>query len=142
MRGSGAAVAPVAGGLPPIGRGQAAAPKSPSSPAASRSSWQPTSRRLTNSCSASRLVRGIGQGRNGPARRGAPLNARAWTPRELRHSFVSLLSDSAIPVEEISRLVGHKSTVVTELVYREQIRPVVQSGAEAMDQIFGADDGA
>jgi len=69
-------------------------------------------------------------------------NAQAWTPRELRHSFVSLLSDSGIPVEEISRLVGHKSTVVTELVYRKQIRPVVQSGAEAMDHIFGDGDGA
>ena len=65
------------------------------------------------------------------------LTATEWTPRELRHSFVSLLSDSGIPVEEISRLVGHKSTVVTELVYRKQIRPVLQSGARAMDQIFG-----
>jgi site-specific recombinase XerD len=42
------------------------------------------------------------------------LNAGEWTPRELRHSFVSLLSDNGIPIEEISRLVGHKSTVVTE----------------------------
>ncbi len=39
--------------------------------------------------------------------------------------------------EEISRLIGHKSTTVTELVYRKQIRPVVQSGADAMDRIFG-----
>ena len=40
-----------------------------------------------------------------------------WTPRELRHSFVSLLSDSGIPIEEISRLVvGHSSTTVTEQV--------------------------
>ena len=59
-----------------------------------------------------------------------------WTPRELRHSFVSLLSDSGVPLEEISRLVGHSSTAVTELVYRKQIRPVVQSGAIAMNQIF------
>lgn len=50
-----------------------------------------------------------------------------WTPRELRHSFVSLLSDHGLPLEEISRLVGHSSTAVTELVYRKQIRPVVQS---------------
>jgi integrase len=46
--------------------------------------------------------------------------------RELRHSFVSLLSDSDTPIEEISRLIGHKSTTVTELVYRKQIRPAVQ----------------
>jgi integrase len=60
-----------------------------------------------------------------------------WTPRELRHSFVSLLSDNGVPLEEISRLVGHSSTTVTELVYRKQIRPVVQTGAAAMDDIFG-----
>ncbi|MCI2239539.1 site-specific integrase [Paenibacillus sp. TRM 82003] len=59
-----------------------------------------------------------------------------WTPRELRHSFVSLLSDSGVPLEEISRLVGHSGTAVTELVYRKQIRPALQSGAVVMDRIF------
>ncbi len=39
-----------------------------------------------------------------------------WTPRELRHSFVSLLSDRDVPLEEISRLVGHSGTAVTEEV--------------------------
>ena len=63
-----------------------------------------------------------------------------WTPRELRHSFVSLLSDNNVPLERISLLVGHKSTVVTELIYRQQIRPVLQDGAEVMDSIFS--DGA
>lgn len=62
-----------------------------------------------------------------------------WTPREMRHSFVSLLSDRGIPLEEISRLVGHSSTAVTEAVYRKQIRPVIQTGAVAMDGIFQAD---
>ncbi len=28
----------------------------------------------------------------------------AWTPGELRHSFVSILSDRRVPIEEISRL--------------------------------------
>jgi integrase len=65
------------------------------------------------------------------------LNPAEWTPRELRHSFVSLLSDSGIPIEEISRLVGHSSTTVTEQVYRHQIRPVIQDGATAMDRLFG-----
>ena len=51
---------------------------------------------------------------------------------------VSLLLDSGIPLEEISLLVGHKSTAVTELVYRKQMRPVLQTGAAAMDRIFGA----
>ncbi len=59
-----------------------------------------------------------------------------WTPRELRHSFVSLLSDAGLRLEDISRLVGHSGTTVTELVYRQQIRPVVERGAEIMDVIF------
>jgi len=50
---------------------------------------------------------------------------------------VSLLSDSGVPLEEISRLVGHSGTSVTELVYRHQIRPVIQTGATAMDALFG-----
>jgi hypothetical protein len=41
-----------------------------------------------------------------------------------------------VPIEEISRLVGHRSTLVTETVYRKQLRPIIQSGATAMDQIF------
>lgn len=66
----------------------------------------------------------------------AGLDPAAWTPRELRHSFVSLLSDDGVPVERIARLVGHSSTTTTEVVYRHQIRPVVQGGAEVMDRLF------
>ncbi|MBV9161978.1 MAG: site-specific integrase [Pseudonocardiales bacterium] len=66
----------------------------------------------------------------------AGLVAKDWTPRELRHSFVSLLSDGGMPIEQISRLVGHSGTSVTELVYRKQIRPVVEDGAVAMDRLL------
>src|SRR4051812_27243607 len=69
-------------------------------------------------------------------RRAPGIDADAWTPRELRHSFVSLLSDSGVPIEEISRLVGHRSTLVTETVYRKQLRPIIQSGATVMDRLF------
>jgi integrase len=65
-----------------------------------------------------------------------------WSPRELRHSFVSILSDKGVPLEEISRLVGHSSTAVTETVYRKQIRPVIQTGATVMDEVFGKDEAA
>jgi hypothetical protein len=44
-----------------------------------------------------------------------------------------------VPIEEISRLEGHKSTLVTEVVYRKQLRPIMQSGAVAMDRLFGSD---
>ncbi|MGW5154783.1 site-specific integrase [Nonomuraea wenchangensis] len=67
----------------------------------------------------------------------AGLDPKDWTPREMRHSFVSLLSDSGMPIEAISRLVGHRNTTVTETVYRKQLRPVILDDAEAMDQIFG-----
>src|SRR4029453_4790469 len=45
-------------------------------------------------------------------------------------------SDAGIPVEEISHLAGHRGTSVTELVYRHQLRPVIQTGARVMDQLF------
>ncbi|MGH3860397.1 site-specific integrase [Actinokineospora sp.] len=66
----------------------------------------------------------------------AGLKAADWTPRELRHSFVSLLSDGGVPIEKISLLVGHSGTSVTEQVYRHQIRPVLQDGAATIDRLF------
>jgi integrase len=66
----------------------------------------------------------------------AGLDPADWTPRELRHSFVSLMSDAGVPVEKIARLVGHSGTTTTETVYRKQIRPVVTGGAQVMDSLF------
>lgn len=66
----------------------------------------------------------------------AGLQPQEWTPREMRHSFVSLLSDSGVALEDIARLVGHSGTTVTETVYRQQIRPVLEGGASAMDHLF------
>jgi integrase len=71
----------------------------------------------------------------------AGLDARAWTPRELRHSFVSLLSQSGVRIETIADLVGHTSTRVTELVYRHQLQPVLLDGAGAMDALFDVPSG-
>jgi integrase len=64
------------------------------------------------------------------------LDPMDWTPREMRHSFVSLLSDNGTTLDEVSQLVGHSSTQVTELVYRFQLRPVLQHGAVKMNDIF------
>jgi integrase len=88
-------------------------------------------------------------------RTGSPLNAanvrrsfrfitkragigEAWTPRELRHSFVSIMSDYGVPIETIADLVGHQGTGVTEKVYRHQLKPVITKGAETMNVIFGS----
>jgi integrase len=63
---------------------------------------------------------------------------RDWAPRDLRHTFVSLLSDDGMAIEKIARLVGHVSSHVTETVYRQELRPVLQQGAEVMDRLFGS----
>jgi integrase len=59
-----------------------------------------------------------------------------WTPRDLRHTFVSLMSADGVPIEEIARLAGHNQTATTELVYRHELRPVIITGAEVMDRIL------
>jgi integrase len=59
-----------------------------------------------------------------------------WTPRELRHTFVSLLSANDVNLEDIARLVGHSGTSVTERVYRHEIRSSLTQGAELMDHLF------
>jgi hypothetical protein len=55
----------------------------------------------------------------------AGLNGAEWTPREMRHSFVSLLSDSGVPIENIARLVGHAggSRCVLAVRMRQALRP-------------------
>jgi integrase len=70
----------------------------------------------------------------------ADLNPADWTPRELRHSFVSLLSASGVRIEDIARLVGHSAAGVTERVYRHQLHAVLDEGTTVMDDIFPVDD--
>jgi integrase len=65
----------------------------------------------------------------------AGLGAR-WVPKELRTSFVSMMSYQGVPVEEIARLAGHASSRTTEVIYRRELRPVITTGADVMDQIF------
>jgi site-specific recombinase XerD len=59
-----------------------------------------------------------------------------WSPRELRHSFVSIMSDQGVRIETIADLVGHNGPTTTGRVYRHQIRPVITQGAATMDSIF------
>ena len=60
----------------------------------------------------------------------------AWTPRELRHSVVSILSAHNVRLEDISDLVGHSSTSVTETVYRHEIRPALTDNTIAVNRIL------
>jgi integrase len=61
---------------------------------------------------------------------------KTWSPRELRHTFVSIMSDNDVPVEKIADLVGHNGSLVTERVYRHQLKPVITKGAETMNTVF------
>ncbi|MEU8804791.1 tyrosine-type recombinase/integrase [Spirillospora sp. NPDC048819] len=60
----------------------------------------------------------------------------SWVPRELRHTFVSIMSDQGVALEKISDLVGHSDTRTTQTVYRHELRPIVTTGAEKMNVIF------
>jgi integrase len=56
------------------------------------------------------------------------------TPRELRHTFVSLWPD----IGRIADPVGRSSSWTTEVVYRHQLRPVTRTAAIALGPLFGS----
>ena len=63
-----------------------------------------------------------------------------WHAHEGRHTAVSIMSSNGVPIQDISDTVGHKSTHVTETVYRHVIVPAIRGGATVMDGIFDEDD--
>ena len=63
-----------------------------------------------------------------------------WHAHEGRHTAVSIMSSNGVPIQEISDTVGHKSTHVTETVYRHVIVPAIQGGATVMDTVFADED--
>jgi hypothetical protein len=46
------------------------------------------------------------------------------------------MSSNGISLQDISDTVGHKSTHVTETVYRHVIVPAIRGGASVMDTVF------
>jgi integrase len=63
-----------------------------------------------------------------------------WHAHEGRHTAVSIMSSNGVPIQDISDTVGHKSTHVTETVYRHVIVPAIRGGATVMDDVFGNDE--
>jgi hypothetical protein len=53
-----------------------------------------------------------------------------WSPRELRHTFVSLTDDSDVPVEQIARRAGLQAPP----------KPMIENGTQAMGQLFNGGD--
>lgn len=56
-----------------------------------------------------------------------------------RHTFGTRAAQSGMDRYSLASLMGHSSPNVTETVYRHQIRPVITTGAEAMDKIFASE---
>jgi integrase len=67
---------------------------------------------------------------------GADTTGSSHWDRSAKRSDIAVRWIDRYRDEDISRLVGHSNTVVTETVYRQEIRPVMQEGAKAMDSIF------
>ena len=62
-----------------------------------------------------------------------------WHAHEGRHTAVSIMSANGVPIQDITDTMGHKSTHVTETVYRKVIVPTIRDGATVMDTVFGND---
>jgi integrase len=60
-----------------------------------------------------------------------------WHSHEARHTAVSIMSKNGVPIQDISDTMGHKSTHVTETVYRHVIVPAIRGAATVMDDVFG-----
>jgi integrase len=58
-----------------------------------------------------------------------------WTPREMRHTFASILSDSGVDIEQIADAMGHANSTVTRSVYRHALADKTSAAARAMDSI-------
>jgi hypothetical protein len=50
------------------------------------------------------------------------------------------VSSNGVPIQDISDTLGHKSTHVTETVYRHVIVPEIRGGATVMDGVFDDDE--
>jgi integrase len=65
-------------------------------------------------------------------------DGRPFQPRELRHTFVSVLLAARTNIEVISDAVGHISSNVTRTVYAHEITGRIQAAATVTDTIFEA----
>lgn len=55
-----------------------------------------------------------------------------WRPHELRHSCASILLAQGVPLEVVSRFLGHSSIRITADVYGHILDPHREQAAEAM----------
>jgi integrase len=65
-----------------------------------------------------------------------------WHPHEQRHSFVSILSDAGVDIDQIADAAGHINAAVTRTVYRHVLADKLVTAARVMDQTFRVPGGA
>jgi integrase len=65
-----------------------------------------------------------------------------WHAHEGQHTAVSIVTSNGVPIQKISDTVGHKSTHVTETVYRHVIVPEIRGGATVIHDVFDDNDKA
>jgi integrase len=58
-----------------------------------------------------------------------------WHPHETRHTWVSILSDAGVDIEDIGDAAGHVTSAVTRNVYRHQLADKLTKASAAMDRI-------
>jgi integrase len=58
-----------------------------------------------------------------------------WHPHETRHTWVSILSDAGVDIEDIADAAGHVTSAVTRNVYRHQLADKLTKASAAMDRI-------
>jgi integrase len=65
-----------------------------------------------------------------------------WHPHEQRHSFVSILSDAGVDIDQIADAAGHINSNVTKTVYRHVLADKLATAAQVMDATFRSAGGA
>jgi len=55
---------------------------------------------------------------------------------DLRHSVARLLLDDEVPLESVSRLLGHSSLSITMDIYAQNVQSVVDRGARGMSALY------
>jgi len=65
-----------------------------------------------------------------------------WHPHEQRHSFVSILSDAGVDIDQIADAAGHINAAVTRSVYRHVLADKLATAARVMDSTFRSAGGA
>jgi integrase len=63
---------------------------------------------------------------------------RDWQPRELRHTFVSQMSQAGVDLEVIADHVGHSNSNITRSTYRHLLADTVGTAADVFDRLYGS----